>query len=228
MPDIEILHEDADILAVNKPSGLLTMPGRPLPSSPEAGAGGQPQDSAAPQSALSILRRTHGTLLVVHRLDKDASGLLLLARSAESHRYYSGLFENRDITKKYLAAVEGIVTEKSGEIDKPLIQRGSGRVSVAFNGKYSLTRYETLEHYKKSTLLEVSILTGRRHQIRVHLYSIGHPVIGDPVYGDQEKQRQWPRLMLHAYELKFTDRAGKKLSLRADPPKDFMCVLPFL
>jgi 23S rRNA-/tRNA-specific pseudouridylate synthase len=101
-------------------------------------------------------------------------------------------------------------------------------VSVAFNGKYSITRYETLEHYKKSTLLEVCILTGRRHQIRVHLYSIGHPVIGDRLYGDKEKQNQWPRLMLHAYELKFADRSGKKLSLRADPPKDFMSILPFL
>jgi len=214
MTEPEILHEDADILAINKPSGLLTMPGR----------GGV----SSAKSALSILRLTRGPLFVVHRLDKDASGLMLFARSAEAHRYYSGLFENRDITKKYMAAVEGLITEKNGEIDKPLVQGGSGRVSVAFNGKYSVTRYETLEHYKNSTLLEISILTGRRHQIRVHLYSIGHPVIGDRVYGDQEKQRQWPRLMLHAYELKFADRTGKKLSLRVDPPKDFMSVLPFL
>ena len=211
----EIVHEDADILAINKPSGLLTMPGR----------GGL---SSAAKSALSILRLTHGPLFVVHRLDKDASGLMLFARSAGAHRYYSGLFETRAIAKKYLAAVDGRITEKNGEIDKPLVQGGSGRVSVAFDGKPSVTRYETLEHYKNSTLLEVSILTGRRHQIRVHLYSIGHPVIGDRVYGDQQKQRQWPRLMLHAYELKFTDRTGKKLSLRVDPPKDFISVLPFL
>ena len=214
MAEPEILHKDADILAINKPSGLLTMPGR----------GGL----SSARSALSILRAALGPLFVVHRLDRDVSGLMLFARSAAAHRYYSGLFETREITKKYLAAVEGVVQEKNGEIDKPLAQGGSGRVSVAFDGKASVTRYETLEHYKKSTLLEVSILTGRRHQIRVHLYSIGHPVIGDRVYGDQEKQRQWPRLMLHAYELKFKDMTGRKLSFRADPPKDFMSVLPFL
>jgi tRNA pseudouridine32 synthase/23S rRNA pseudouridine746 synthase len=214
MAEPEIIYEDADIFAVGKPSGLLTMPGR--------GA------AASEKSALSILRIKRGPLFVVHRLDRDASGLLLLARSADAHRYYSGLFETRDIEKKYLVAVDGLVAEKKGEINKPLVQGGSGRVSVAFNGKASVTRYETLEHYKDATMLEVGILTGRRHQIRVHMYSAGHPVIGDRVYGDQERQRRWPRLMLHAYELKFINRAGKKTSLRLDPPKDFMSVLPFL
>ncbi|HAH31075.1 MAG TPA: RluA family pseudouridine synthase [Elusimicrobia bacterium] len=214
MTEPELIYEDSDMLAINKPSGLLTMPGR----------GGL----ASAKSALSILRVSRGPLFVVHRLDKDASGLMLFARNAEAHRYYSGLFETRDITKKYLAAVDGLIAAQNGEIDKPLVQGGSGRVSVAFDGKASVTRYETLEHYKNSTLLEVSILSGRRHQIRVHLYSIGHPIIGDRVYGDQEKQKQWPRLMLHAYELKFNDRNGKKQAFRADPPKDFMSVLPFL
>jgi len=214
MPDPEIVYEDADIIAVNKPSGLLTMPGR--------------GDAASEKSALSIFRVSRRPLFVVHRLDRDASGLLLLARSAEAHRYYSGLFETRDIGKKYLVAVQGIVAEKKGEINKPLSQGGSGRVSVEFDGKPSVTRYETLEHYKDATMLEVSILTGRRHQIRVHMYSIGHPVIGDKVYGDLRRQSRWPRLMLHAYELKFTNRSGKRTALRLEPPKDFMSVLPFL
>ncbi|MCX5786264.1 MAG: RluA family pseudouridine synthase [Elusimicrobia bacterium] len=215
MNPFEIVFEENDLIVANKSSGLLTMPGR--------------GPAAKERNLLALLTRAlKCPVFVVHRLDKDASGLILFARSAEAHRYYSGLFETRDITKKYLAAVNGLITEKKGEIDKPLVQGGSGRVSVAFDGKTSITRYETLEHYKNSTLLEVSILTGRRHQIRVHLYSIGHPIVGDRVYGDQEKQRQWPRLMLHAYELKFKDRNGKKLSFRADPPKDFMSVLPFL
>lgn len=212
--DIEVLKETPELLVVNKPSGLLTMPAR--------------GDLAGEKHLVGLLHQRFGRVFVTHRLDRDASGLILFARTPEAHRYYSGLFETREVEKKYLVAAEGRMEEKRGEIDKPLKQRGSGRVSVVFDGKPSVTRYAVLEQLRAAAVLEVSILTGRRHQIRAHLYSIGHPVIGDALYGDSARQAKYPRLMLHAWKLRLKDMAGKQLSFEADPPADFLGVLKVL
>ncbi len=212
--NFEILRETPQLLVINKPSGLLTMAGR----------GGLAKE----KHLLGLLHQRFGSVFVTHRLDRDASGLIIFARTPEAHRYYSGLFETRDIQKKYLVVVEGAVKEKRGEIDKPLKERGSGRMSVAFDGKRSLTRYSVLEKLRGATLLEVSIVTGRRHQIRAHLYSIGNPVLGDSFYGEAARQAKFPRLMLHSWRLRFTDMAGKTMSIEADPPGDFMSVLNVL
>ncbi|MDD5208036.1 MAG: RNA pseudouridine synthase [Elusimicrobiales bacterium] len=214
MKNFEIVRESAELLVVNKPSGMLTMPAR----------GGLAEE----KHLLGLLHQKYGKVFVTHRLDKDASGLIIFSRTAEAHRYYSGLFETRAIEKKYLVVAEGKVEEERGEIDKPLKQRGSGRMSVAFDGKRSLTRYTVLERLRGATLLEVSIVTGRRHQIRAHLYSICNPVLGDSVYGDAAKQAKFPRLMLHSWRLRFADMAGKIMSIEADPPADFMGVLKVL
>jgi RluA family pseudouridine synthase len=211
----ETIFEDENCLALNKPSGLLTMPGR----GPAAGE----------TNLLALLSKSGGgRRFVVHRLDKDASGLILFAKNEKAHRYFSGLFEGREIKKKYLVAVEGLVTENKGEVDKPIQAYGSGRMGVGFDGKASVTRYNVLERYKRSTMLEADLITGRRHQIRVHMYYIRHPVLGDRLYGDQARQAAYPRLMLHSYALEFTDMGGKKRFLRAEPPSDFLSVLPFL
>jgi RluA family pseudouridine synthase len=212
--DLEILRETPELLVVNKPSGLLTMPAR--------------GDLAKAKHLVGLLHQRFGQVYVTHRLDRDASGLIIFARTPEAHRYYSGLFETREVEKKYLVVVEGKPAESRGEIDKPLKQRGSGRMSVVFDGKMSLTRYRVIEKLKSSSILEVSIVTGRRHQIRAHLYSIGHPVIGDSMYGDTAKQARYPRLMLHSWKLRFKDMSGKVLSFEAYPPKDFMGVLKVL
>ena len=212
--DIEVIKETPELLVINKPSGLLTMPAR--------------GELAQAKHLVGLLHQRFGRVYVTHRLDRDASGLIIFARTPEAHRYYSGLFETRAVEKKYLVVVEGRVEEKRGEIDKPLKQRGSGRVSVVFDGKASLTRYSVLERLKTSTILEVSIVTGRRHQIRAHRYSIEHPVLGDRLYGDAVKQVRYPRLMLHSWKLRFQDMAGKTLSFEADPPADFMGVLKVL
>jgi len=214
MKNFEVVRETPELLVINKPSGLLTMPGR--------------GDLATERHLVGLLHQKFGKVYVTHRLDKDASGLIIFARTPEAHRYYSGLFETRAIEKKYLVVAEGKVTEERGEIDKPLKQRGSGRMSVAFDGKRSLTKYSVLERLRGATLLEVSIVTGRRHQIRAHLYSIGNPVLGDSMYGDAAKQAKFPRLMLHSWRLRFTDMAGKTMSVEADPPPDFMGVLKVL
>lgn len=210
----EIIRETPELLVVNKPSGLLTMPAR--------------GEMAREKHLVGLLHQSFGRVFVTHRLDRDASGLIIFARTPEAHRYYSGLFETREVEKKYLVVVEGAPREKRGEIDKPLKQRGSGRMSVAFDGKRSLTKYSVLEQLRGAALLEVSIVTGRRHQIRAHLYSIGNPVLGDSLYGDAVKQSKYPRLMLHSWRLRFKDMSGKVRSFEADPPADFMGVLKAL
>ena len=214
MKNYEVVRETPELLVINKPSGLLTMAGR--------------GDLAKEKHLVGLLHQSYGRGFVTHRLDRDASGLIIFTRTPEAHRYYSGLFETRGIEKKYLVVAEGKVAEERGEIDKPLTQRGSGRMSVAFDGKRSLTRYSVLDRLRGATLLEVSIVTGRRHQIRAHLYSIGNPVLGDSLYGDAAKQSKFPRLMLHSWRLRFTDMAGKTMSIEVDPPSDFMGVLKVL
>jgi len=214
MKNFEVVRETPELLVINKPSGMLTMAGR--------------GDLAGEKHLVGLLHQRFGSVFVTHRLDKDASGLIIFARTPEAHRYYSGLFETRAIEKKYLVVAEGKVAEERGEIDKPLKQRGSGRMSVAFDGKRSLTKYSVIERLRGATLLEVSIVTGRRHQIRAHLYSIGNPVLGDSLYGDAVKQAKFPRLMLHSWRLRFTDMAGKTMSIEVDPPADFMGVLKVL
>ncbi|OGS09137.1 MAG: hypothetical protein A2270_08215 [Elusimicrobia bacterium RIFOXYA12_FULL_51_18] len=211
----ETIFEDENYIVVNKPSGLLTMPGR--------------GPAAKEKNLLALITQAlKHPMFVVHRLDRDASGLILFAKNEKAHRYFSIMFEGREIKKKYLVAVEGNVKGKRGEIDKPIQSYGSGRMGVGFDGKNSITRYEVLEHYKRSTLLEVELITGRRHQIRVHMYYVNHPVIGDRLYGDQAKQSAYPRLMLHSYSLEFKDMSGRKKTFKTDPPKDFINVLPFL
>ncbi len=210
----EVVKETPELLVINKPSGLLTMPAR--------------GDLAKEKHLVGLLHQKFGKVYVTHRLDRDASGLIIFARTAAAHRYYSGLFETREVEKHYLVVVEGKIEERRGEIDKPLKERGSGRMSVVFDGKKSLTRYSVIEKLKASTILDVSIVTGRRHQIRAHMYSIEHPVLGDRLYGDAVKQARYPRLMLHSWKLKFKDMGGKTLSFEVYPPKDFMGVLKVL
>ena len=215
MNPFEIVFEDDNYIVVNKPSGLLIMPGR-----------GPAEREKNLLALLTQALKRH--MYIVHRLDKDASGLIVFAKNEQAHRYFSVMFETKAIKQKYLAAVEGLVTPWRGEVDKPIKTYGSGRMGVGFDGKDSLTMYEVLEQYKRSTLLEVQLVTSRRHQIRVHLYYIKHPVIGDRLYGDQAKQGAYPRIMLHSYSLEFMDMAGRKKTFKTDPPKDFLSVLPFL
>jgi len=231
MPLFETAFENEDYIVVNKPSGLLIMPGR--------------GSAAREKNLLALLTQAlKRPMYVVHRLDKDASGLILFAKTGTAHKYFSGLFERtsmqtcgaegqnavnetRNIEKKYLAAVHGLITA-GGEVDKPIRPYGSGRMGVGFGGKNSVTKYEVLERYKRATMLEVELISCRRHQIRVHMYHAGHPVIGDRLYGDPAEQALYPRLMLHSYSMKFADMGGKKQAFKADPPKDFLGVLPCL
>jgi RluA family pseudouridine synthase len=169
-----------------------------------------------------------GRLYPVHRLDREASGVIVFAKDAETHRHLNGEFDRRAVRKTYLALVHG-VTANRGTIDKPIREFGSGRMGVdAARGKPSSTQFKVERRLRGYTLVRVHPLTGRRHQIRVHLYSLGHPIVGDKKYGDRAVQSAFPRLMLHAIEIEFALPSGERLRIAAPVPESFSAVLQTL
>ena len=161
---------------------------------------------------------------IVHRLDKGTSGVLLIAKNQEYFHYLKDLFKNQEVSKTYLALVKGNIKPESGIIDKPIgLKSGTVKRTVFTKNakmvKEALTEYKVKEYLPNFSLLEVKPKTGRTHQIRVHLASLGHPVVGDPLYGGG-KVENLKRLFLHAYSLEFSPTPGKKLKLTADLPED--------
>ena len=206
---IPILLETKDFLVVEKPESLASI---------------RERDREQP-SLHHVLQESRGErLFIVHRLDKEVSGVILFARNAEAHRHLNDLFAGREVQKVYVAAVHGVITTAGGSIQKPLRQFGSGRVGVDDRGREAETHFDVEEKWPASTLVKARPRTGRRHQIRVHFYSIGHPIIGDSRYGDQALQRGFPRLMLHAHSLSFTDRGGRRVTVESPLPLSFLQV----
>jgi RluA family pseudouridine synthase len=213
---IEILYEDAEFIAVNKPIGINSIAGR-----------NSSLDKNPGETVLSIIEQTlEKKIYVVHRLDKPVSGVIVFAKSAISHKYLNDLFAQGRVQKQYLALVHGRVEPSQGLIDKPIKEYGSGRMGVDFKlGKASLTNYKVRELYKEYTLLNAFPKTGRRHQIRVHLYSIGHPIVGDLQYGNKEIAVKLPRLMLHSEQLTFINNNGKEIVIKASLEKPFISLI---
>jgi len=209
MAALQILYEDERITAVNKPPGLLVIPGR----------GGEKGATLREQ----LEAQTGKKIYVLHRLDRGASGLVLFAKDPDAHRELCIQFEAHSIKKTYRVLALGDI-ERDGMIRAPIRQFGSGRMGVDEAGKPAATRYRVLRRFRAATLLEVEPLTGRQHQIRVHLYHLGHPVIGDPLYGQPRPVGAVQRLMLHAYALAFKS-AGRNLRLVAPLPPDFEAIL---
>jgi len=207
---MEIIFENEDFILINKPDGMLSIPRRGTIISED--------------SVYSLLKEKYKNIYIVHRLDKETSGLLIFAKNPETHSYLCNLFETHNIEKKYIAFVHGIVDGKNGIINKRLKEFSSGRVGVNFNGKDSITEYKVIKKFRNYSLLDIKLLTGRRHQIRVHLYSIGHPVVGDKLYGDIEEQKKYPRLMLHSYKLGFNYK-GEKYSFKSEPDENFKNII---
>jgi tRNA pseudouridine32 synthase/23S rRNA pseudouridine746 synthase len=204
-----VLYEDADVLAVDKPEGIVSVS--------EAGKGGLPE----------LLKPVFpGKLFPVHRLDREVSGVILFAKNAAAHRHLNMEFDRRAVRKTYLALVHGLPARERGTIDSPIREFGSGRMGVdPERGKPSSTEFERVEKLEGTTLLKAFPATGRRHQIRVHLFSIGHPVVGDLRYGDRSVQGRFPRLMLHALAVEFRSPGGKDLRIEAPVPATFSSVL---
>lgn len=205
---LQVVHEDARLIAVDKPSGMPTIPARGLDIEPACAA---------------AERLTGGKVWIVHRLDRDASGLLLFAKDAEAHRALSGRFEAREAEKVYLCAVIGRWIG-DGLIDAPLKQFGSGRQGVSPEGKASVTAWRAVKLFSDCTLVEARPKTGRRHQLRVHFFHAGHPILGDTRYGYPRPVGGAARLMLHAWKLKLEGPSGL-LDLTCEPGADFAAVL---
>lgn len=203
----QIIYEDSDLIVVNKPAGQLVIPGR-----------GEAKEKPLVDQVASHIRKK---AYVVHRIDRETSGLVVFAKNPKTHRELCTLWEGREVHKTYLAWVLGRVDKKEGLLDYPLKTFGSGRMGVDPKGKPSQTRFRLLKTSETASYLEVEPLTGRRHQIRVHLYHAGHPVLGDPLYGQDRPVGGAPRLMLHAHRLQFLHDA-KKLDLTCDLPPDFV------
>lgn len=202
---LDLICRDDSLIVLNKPAGLLAVPGR----------GADKQDCLA-----SRVQAEFPDALVVHRLDMATSGLLLFARGVEMQRRLSHLFREREVQKHYVAVAAGKLEHLSGEINLPLIgdwpNRPKQKVDFAI-GKPSLTRYRLLAHDvgANTSRVELEPITGRTHQLRVHMAAIGHPVMGDTLYGVHNAER----LMLHACSLSFTHPlSGEMIDLWCEPP----------
>jgi tRNA pseudouridine32 synthase / 23S rRNA pseudouridine746 synthase len=203
---IAYLYRDADVVAVNKPEGVAAVPEHAH----------DPNCLSERGSAAMGLK-----VMPVHRLDKAVSGAILYACHAASHRFLNTVFEERRAHKTYLALVHGTIAEESGVIDQPIREYGSGRMGVSPEGKPSATAYRVLERFGAYTLVEAQPRTGRRHQLRVHFYHLGHPIVGDLRYGDRVQQSHYARLMLHASGITVPLPSGKALDLRDCPSQTF-------
>jgi RluA family pseudouridine synthase len=230
---LEILHQDNDLLAVNKPAGLLTLPDRFKPNEKP--------------NLKTRLDQLFGKVWTVHRLDRETSGLLIFALNEESHRSLSQQFQDRTVDKTYLAIVEGCPAGKSGTIDRPIGPNPArpGQMMVVKKGKPSITHYAVVEAFRQFSLVEFRIETGRTHQIRVHTAAIGHPLAVDAFYGRRESlylseiktrgfqlgktKEERPllnRIALHSSQISFLHpSSGKRLQIEAPLPKDLRAVI---
>jgi RluA family pseudouridine synthase len=206
MKSLSVVFEDSRLIAVCKPAGQVVIPGR--------------GDLEKEPLVKQVTRYLGGKAFVVHRIDRETSGLVVFAKDAASHKELSRHWEEGLVHKTYLALVSGRL-ERSGLLDFPIKSYGSGRMGVGLGGKPSQTRYNVIRLMETSTLLEVEPLTGRRHQIRVHLYHAGFPILGDPLYGQPRPVGGYSRLMLHALKLELPRPEGP-LQLTAEAPPEFI------
>ena len=221
---IEIIYQDDDIIVVNKPKGMVVHPGNGNP------------DGTLVNSLMAICKDSLSGIGgeirpgIVHRLDKDTSGVLVVAKNDKAHINLSNQIKNHEVEKTYIALVRGIVKENEATINMPIGRNKNDRKKMAVekDGKEAITNFKVLERYPKDncTLLEVKIETGRTHQIRVHLSHIGYPVIGDEVYSNGKNKWGIKGQCLHAKKLKFKHPiTGKEMEFEAELPDYFKEVL---
>ncbi|MGP4802669.1 RluA family pseudouridine synthase [Agrobacterium cavarae] len=206
-PYISIIHRDESLLVLDKPSGLLSVPGR---------------DPALADSLATRVQKQFPSALMINRLDKDTSGIVLMSLNKKAHAAIASQFESRTTKKIYQAIVWGEVTGESGEIDLPLAidpdNKPRHRVDQD-NGRPSQTQWRVLERLPlPATRLELRPLTGRTHQLRVHLKALGHPILGDEFYASGEALAASERLLLHAEELSFHHPDGHDVTFHVPAP----------
>lgn len=225
---IDFLYEDSDLVVISKAAGILTVPGR---------YGDEP-------SIRGILEMRLGEIWVVHRLDRDTSGVMVFAKNAAAHRELSMEFEAQRVVKLYHAVLAGVV-EKDVAVDLPLAISGEGKVSPSPDGKPSLTVIKVLRRFRAATLVECNLVTGRQHQIRAHCAAIGHPLLVDDVYGNaaafylsslkrhyRNRETERPvlqRLSMHSHSIAFRHPShGDERTHIAPYPKDFKSLVKIL
>lgn len=225
-----VILQTEDFIAINKPSGLLTIPDR----------------EGKEISLKKKLQETFDDVFTVHRLDKDTSGIVVFALTEQMHKHLSQQFEARETKKIYNGLVLGKPAETEGTIDEPIAEHPNkrGLMTVWRKGKESITEYKVVEAYRYYSWLAFRILTGRTHQIRVHMKYLGHPIVCDPLYGDgkplllsqlkknynlsqamDEERPILSRLALHAAQLSFKGLKGEDIMLEAPLPKDLKASL---
>jgi len=227
-----IIFEDDQLVLINKPAGLLSIPDRFKPER---------------ENLQDLLKKRFGRIWTVHRLDRETSGMICFARNPDAHKILSLQFQDQEVEKRYLALVDGVLDPKDGHIEKAIAYAasGGGKMQINAKGKPSFTSYRTLESFKNFTLAEVKIQSGRTHQIRVHFQSIGHPLAVDELYGkrnalflseikgrsyrlgkDQEERPLMRRCSLHAAQLSFQHPKTKEgVDFEAPLPKDFKALI---
>lgn len=227
---IETIEETDSWVAVNKPAGILSIPDR------------EGKDISLKQ----LLAEKYSQIFTIHRLDKDTSGIILFGKDEQTHKFLSTAFEERVVEKYYAGIVHGILQDKKRRIDAPITEHPGkkGMMIIHKTGKAAITDYEVLEEFGKYSFVRFQIHTGRTHQIRVHLQSIGHAIVCDALYGDgkpiyissikrnyklskniEEEKPMLSRLGLHAERLKFSDATGTAFNLEAPMPKDMKALL---
>lgn len=217
--DIDIVYEDSEIIVVNKRPNMVVHPTKRYQSGTLANA------------LLYYFKETNQDCIVrlVSRLDMDTSGLIIIAKNQYAHMELSNNMQQNEIEKRYLSLVHGHMEEMEGTIDKRIYRpelEGNMKRVVDERGQRSITHYKVIERLKDADLVECLLETGRTHQIRVHLSSLGHPIYGDTLYGDESDSEVISRQALHAYGLNFkSPRTKKPLELRAELPNDIKVLL---
>lgn len=218
--DLDIVYEDDYLMVINKPSGLVVHP-----------AAGHYSNTLVNGllAYTNNLSGNNGSLRpgIVHRIDKDTSGLLVVAKTDKVHYELAKQLKDKTLTRKYIALVSGRINHDTGEIDAPIGRNPSDRKKMCVtdvNSKDAITYFKVLERYKNATLLECKLSTGRTHQIRAHMRYINHPIVNDPVY-NSKKATSFGQ-MLHAKEISFIHPiTKKKMTFSCDVPKEFMKIL---
>lgn len=230
--NLEILYQDDDLIAVNKPAGISVIPER--------------INTEAPSVNKLLESQIEQKVWVVHRLDRDTSGILIFAKNEVAHKHLSQQFQEHNVGKFYAALVHGKVQPEQGRIESAIAEHSTIRGKMVINrrGKMAISDYRVVEQWSLYTLLQFQIFTGRTHQIRVHCQSIGHPIVADILYGngepfllssikkkyklstkDEEEKPLLNRLALHAYRLVFIDLQGNEKQVECSIPKDIgVCV----
>ncbi|MFQ3302761.1 MAG: tRNA pseudouridine32 synthase/23S rRNA pseudouridine746 synthase [Planktomarina sp.] len=204
---LDVVHLDHEILVVNKPSGLLSVPGR---------------GALLADCLITRIQSEYPTALLVHRLDRDTSGVMVFALSPNAQRHLGLQFEKRHTKKTYVARVWGQIEADTGTVDLPIIVDWPNRPKQMIcheTGRAALTDWQVINRDRGETRVKLSPKTGRSHQLRIHMLALGHPILGDPFYGTPESQEA-TRLMLHSHRLRLRHPDGGEMM-------DFRAKLPF-